>query len=83
MVGCKRIGILTSGGDAPGMNAAIRADANLRDVYLVAVSGYGTQEDLKRSCDSGFDHHMTKPVSKSDLATMMSSMPRFPKHPRN
>jgi 6-phosphofructokinase 1 len=25
MVGCKRIAILTSGGDAPGMNAAIRA----------------------------------------------------------
>ena len=25
MAGCKRIGILTSGGDAPGMNAAIRA----------------------------------------------------------
>ena len=27
MEGCKRIGILTSGGDAPGMNAAIRAAA--------------------------------------------------------
>jgi len=27
MAGCKRIGILTSGGDAPGMNAAIRAAA--------------------------------------------------------
>ena len=27
MPGCKRIGILTSGGDAPGMNAAIRAAA--------------------------------------------------------
>lgn len=27
MGGCKRIGILTSGGDAPGMNAAIRAAA--------------------------------------------------------
>ena len=27
MTGCKRIGVLTSGGDAPGMNAAIRAAA--------------------------------------------------------
>jgi len=27
MAGCKRIGILTSGGDAPGMNAAVRAGA--------------------------------------------------------
>src|SRR5687768_13426955 len=25
MEGCKRIGILTSGGDAPGMNSAVRA----------------------------------------------------------
>ena len=26
----KRIGVLTSGGDAPGMNAAIRAEAQHR-----------------------------------------------------
>ena len=27
MTGCKRIAMLSSGGDAPGMNAAIRAAA--------------------------------------------------------
>lgn len=40
----KRVGVLTSGGDAPGMNAAIRAvvrTATLRDISVVAyLDGY-------------------------------------------
>ena len=40
----KRIGVLTSGGDAPGMNAAVRAvvrEARDHDVEVVAIyEGY-------------------------------------------
>lgn len=38
MAGIKCIGILTSGGDAPGMNAAIRA-VTRSAIYNVAVKG--------------------------------------------
>ena len=36
----KRIGILTSGGDAPGMNAAIRATVRMASRHGVSVVGY-------------------------------------------
>lgn len=36
----KRIGILTSGGDAPGMNAAIRATVRTASLHGVSVVGY-------------------------------------------
>lgn len=36
----KRIGILTSGGDAPGMNAAIRAAVRTATGYGISVAGY-------------------------------------------
>jgi 6-phosphofructokinase 1 len=39
MAGCKRIGILTSGGDAPGMNAAIRAASLVGRALGVEVVG--------------------------------------------
>jgi CheY-like chemotaxis protein len=31
-------------------------------VLLVAVSGYGQPEDIARTRDAGFDHHLVKPV---------------------
>ena len=34
----KRIGVLTSGGDAPGMNAAIRAVARTAAYYDISCS---------------------------------------------
>ncbi len=36
----KRIGILTSGGDAPGMNAAIRAAVRTATVHDMSIAGY-------------------------------------------
>ena len=32
-----------------------------RDTLLVALTGYGTQDDRRRSIDAGFDDHVTKP----------------------
>jgi CheY-like chemotaxis protein len=32
------------------------------DVILVALTGWGQEEDRHRSREAGFDHHMTKPV---------------------
>jgi CheY-like chemotaxis protein len=30
---------------------------------IIAVTGYGQEEDRVKSRESGFDHHLTKPVS--------------------
>jgi signal transduction histidine kinase len=40
----------------------LRKDASLNGVYLVALSGYGTEQDRAKSIASGFDEHRTKPL---------------------
>ena len=33
-----------------------------QDLLLIALTGYGQQEDVQQALDAGFDRHMTKPV---------------------
>lgn len=52
----------------PGLNGyevahRIRSDPSVEKVVLVAVSGYGQEQDRKRSSESGFDLHMVKPLN--------------------
>jgi two-component system CheB/CheR fusion protein len=39
---------------------------------VIAVSGYGTEADRRRSRDAGFDHHLTKPVALGTLAALIA-----------
>lgn len=39
---------------------------------LIAVSGYGQEEDVRRSQEAGMDHHVTKPVDLAALTELMS-----------
>ena len=46
-----------------GYEVARRLRRSLRrDVRLVALTGYGTEEDKRRSREAGFDEHVTKPL---------------------
>jgi CheY-like chemotaxis protein len=47
-----------------GYDAArqIRAAGWGRDVLLVATTGWGQEEDRRRTREAGFDHHLVKPV---------------------
>jgi CheY-like chemotaxis protein len=38
---------------------------------LVALSGYGRDEDKRRALDAGFDHHLVKPPDLDALAEML------------
>jgi PAS domain S-box-containing protein len=60
----------------PGMNGyevaqAIRQDPSLAGVRLVAVTGYGRDEDRARAFEAGFDRHLTKPVDDVKLRTLL------------
>jgi len=46
-----------------------------REVQLVAISGYGQAEDLRRSKECGIDHHLVKPVNLEDLETILNAVP--------
>jgi PAS domain S-box-containing protein len=61
----------------PGMDGyevgrRLRAEPALRDVILVAVTGYGQEEDRRRSREAGFDHHLTKPVQPDALQAFLA-----------
>jgi PAS domain S-box-containing protein len=62
----------------PGMSglevaARMRKDPRFEGSVLVAVTGWGTEEDRQRSRQAGFDFHLTKPV---DMAAMESVLGR-------
>ena len=37
----------------------------------IALSGFGAEEDVRRSKEAGFDYHMTKPVNFQDLRALL------------
>lgn len=39
---------------------------------LVAVTGYGQPQDIKRAWDAGFDHHLVKPAKVADVLSLLS-----------
>jgi PAS domain S-box-containing protein len=51
----------------------IRSEPWGRDVLIVAVTGWGQEEDKRRSLEAGFDHHMTKPAEPADLERVLSA----------
>nr|WKF60814.1 Autoinducer 2 sensor kinase/phosphatase LuxQ [Paraburkholderia busanensis] len=46
---------------------AVRADAGLAGVILVALTGYAAESDKSRALAAGFDYHLTKPMSLEKL----------------
>jgi PAS domain S-box-containing protein len=45
-----------------------------RNMVLVALTGWGQDEDRRRSQEAGFDHHMVKPVDYADLNKLLASL---------
>lgn len=41
---------------------------------LVAISGWGLEEDVKRATEAGFDHHLTKPASPDSLEQLLQAI---------
>jgi CheY-like chemotaxis protein len=43
---------------------------------IVALTGWGQESDRKKSRESGFDHHLVKPVDYDALADLLANSPR-------
>jgi two-component system CheB/CheR fusion protein len=62
----------------PGMDGyeiarRLRQQGETARTLLVAVTGYGQEEDRRRSQEAGFDHHLTKPVNLQELQSLLVS----------
>ena len=44
-------------------------------MYLVALTGYGLPEDRRRALESGFDAHLTKPVTLRSVLNLLAAAP--------
>jgi PAS domain S-box-containing protein len=72
----------------PGMDghtvaAQIRLEAQPRDLTLIALTGWGQEEDRRRSREAGFDHHLVKPLDLKALEQLLASLrPRRRPEPR-
>jgi two-component system CheB/CheR fusion protein len=63
----------------PGMDGyevarRVRADPALRHVILVALTGYGREEDRQRALSAGFNHHLVKPVNPDALQGLVAQL---------
>jgi len=63
----------------PGMDGyevarRLRAEFASRSVPIVALTGWGRTEDIKRARDAGFDDHLVKPVDIDALRRLLSRM---------
>jgi len=61
----------------PGMDGyevrkRLLADTDPAGVYLVAMTGFGNEEDKRRTRDAGFDAHLTKPVELDALVALLN-----------
>ena len=56
----------------PGMDGyaiatALRKNGRMARARLIAVTGYGQEDDKRRALEAGFDEHLVKPVDPEKL----------------
>jgi CheY-like chemotaxis protein len=54
----------------------MRSELGMTDTYIVALSGYGTEEDRRKSLYAGFDSHYVKPLDPSNLPAILAAADR-------
>ena len=47
---------------------------DMKAVPLVAVTGYGREEDRRAALEAGFNYHLVKPVDPIRLAHVLSTL---------
>jgi signal transduction histidine kinase/ActR/RegA family two-component response regulator len=55
---------------------AIRAQASNEDLLIIALTGWGQEEDRRQAQVAGFDAHLTKPVDHGLLASTLADLQR-------
>jgi CheY-like chemotaxis protein len=53
----------------------IREQPGGKSIRLVALTGWGQDEDRRRSREAGFDDHLVKPIDRNVLEALLASVP--------
>jgi signal transduction histidine kinase len=60
--------------DGNELTRRLRSMPETADAVLIAVTGYGQEQDRKKSIAAGFDFHLVKPVDTSRLASILAEV---------
>jgi CheY-like chemotaxis protein len=63
----------------PGMDGLevarrVRQRGSSRDLTVIALSGWGQDQDRRRSREAGIDYHMVKPVDLDELGRLLTAL---------
>jgi PAS domain S-box-containing protein len=61
------------GRDGYEVASQLRQSGSCKDTVIVAVSGYGQEEDRRRGREAGFNFHLLKPIDHDALLTLLSA----------
>ena len=53
----------------------LRQQGELNSPLLVALTGYGQEEDRRRTEEAGFDAHLVKPAEPDELQRLLAHGP--------
>jgi len=64
----------------PGMDGyelarRLRSAPEHGQAVLVALTGWGGEDDKRRSAEAGFDYHLTKPVDAAEVKALLAGLP--------
>jgi len=65
----------------PGMDGyelarRMRQRLNGQDITLIALTGWGQEQDRRLSKEAGIDYHLIKPVDWESLVNLLTSLAR-------
>jgi CheY-like chemotaxis protein len=67
--------VLSDIGLADGSGYEVISEAKRRQrIKAVALTGFGTDEDIRRGKEAGFDFHLVKPVDFQELRTVLGQI---------
>jgi CheY-like chemotaxis protein len=50
----------------------IRSQPEFTDLMLIALTGWGQEQDRRRTAEAGFNYHLTKPADIKAIETLLS-----------
>jgi PAS domain S-box-containing protein len=67
----------------PGMDGyevarRLRRTPGLENTILAALTGWGQQDDRRRTAEAGFDHHLVKPPESKAVDSLLALLPKHP-----
>ena len=64
--------------DGSGIELMEKLNSNERPLFGIALTGFGMEEDVRKSRDAGFKHHLVKPIDLTKLDLLIQEGARVP-----